>query len=817
MDTLLYDLRYALRQLVRSPGFAFVAVLTLALGIGANTALFTMAEAVLARPLPGVHRVETLYWLAPVGVRGGRTLMMSYPDYVDYRDRSGVFSDLAAFEGTRFSLSSGGEPERVRGQIVSGNFFAVLGTRMRLGRGLTADDDRTPGAHPVVVISYHLWQQRFEGDPAVIGRRLIVNGAPFTIVGVAPERFNGPAHSERNDLWVPLMMQARVYPQWPDMLTRRGAWWLQAVGRLKSSVAPAQANAAVATVAAQIAREDPAWHGDVTARLFELRSGIEPGNGAQIMAASVLAALVTGLILLIACANVANLLLSRAVARRREIAVRLSLGAGRWRVVRQLLTESMLLSAAAGALGLLLAAWATELLASQVPAPLDVAIDGSVLGFTAAAVFATGLLFGLVPAFHGTRSDVAAAIKDSITGFGTGRSRLQGTFVVAQISLSLVLLVTAGLFLHSLYKAARIQVGFDATTKVLAVSFDLGLQGYTPERADAFLREADARVAGLPGVESISFTNQVPMSSRLIGADVVLEGDERRTGTTGAGGGTPVYLSTIREGFFRTIGVPFVRGRDFSARDDASAEPVVIVSETFARRAWPGADPLGKRLSVTGADGRYLTVVGVVREALVAGVTERVLPIVYLAQRQEPRTLDLTMLVRSSRDARPLADPVRRALRALDPHLPIYGVQTLAQYRADRLTEIRLGSGLLALFGALALLLAAVGVYGVMAFSVSQRTREVGVRVALGALQHQVVRVFLREGMRLTAVGIAIGLALATVVAKVLSSTFFGITAGDAVTFGAVAVLLSVVALAACWVPARRAASVDPMQALRYE
>ncbi|MFN2566031.1 MAG: ABC transporter permease [Gemmatimonadaceae bacterium] len=817
MDTLVQDLRYAVRQLTRSPGFTLVAVATLALGIGANTALFTMAEAVLARPLPGVSANERLVWLAPINARGGRALMMSYPDYVDYRDRSGVFADLAAFEGTRFSLSTGGEPERVRGQIVSGNFFSVLGTPMQLGRGLTAEDDRTPGAHPVVVISHGLWQRRFEGDPTVIGRRLLVNGAPFTVVGVAPERFNGPTHAEPNDLWMPITMQARAYPQSPDMLSRRGTWWLQAVGRLKPTVVPQQANAAVAAVAAQIAREDSSAHRDVTARVVPLRSGMDPGDGADVWPVAALAAVVTGLILLIACANVSNLLLGRAIARRREIGVRLSLGAGRWRIVRQLLTESVLLAAVAGALGLLVGAWGTDLLASQVPAPLDVAIDGRVLAFTAATVFATALLFGLVPAIHGTRSDVAAAIKDSTTGFGARRSRLQGGFVVAQLSLSLVLLTTAGLFLHSLYKGARIEVGFDATTRVLAASFDLGLQGYTPERADAFLREVTSRASALPGVSSVSLTNQVPMGERVIGGDVMLEGEEALPQGAGEDGARAVQLTTVRENFFRTVGIPLVRGRDFTDRDDARAERVVIVSEALARRLWPDADPVGKRLSLGGARGPYLTVVGVVREALVSGLGMRPRPVVYLPQRQEPRTLDLTLLVQSTTDAHPLADPIRRALRALDPHLPIYGVQTLAQYRSDRMGELRLGSGLLALFGGLALVLATVGVYAVMAFSVNQRTREVGVRVALGALQHQVVRLFLGEGMRLAAVGIAIGLALSTLVAKAVASAFFGISAGDAVTFSAVAALLALVAVAACWIPARRAARVDPMTALRYE
>jgi predicted permease len=814
---MLNDLRFALRQLLRSPGFTLVAVVTLALGIGANTALFTMAEAILARPLPGVRASDRLVWLAPVDARGGQTLNLAYPDYVDYRDHSGVFAELAAFETTQFSLSTGGEPARVRGQIVSGNFFSVLGTPMHLGRGLTAQDDRTPGAHPVVVISHDLWQRRLDGDPAVIGRRLIVNGAPFTIVGVAPERFNGPSHAERNDLWVPIMMQAHAYPQWPDMLTRRGTWWLQGIGRLKPGVAPAQANAAVAAIAARIAREDSAGHGDVTARIFALRSGMEPGEGDDVLPVGVLAVVVTGLILLIACANVSNLLLARAVARRREIGVRLSLGAGRWRIVRQLLTESVMLAAAAGALGLLLGAWATDLLAARVPAPLDVAIDVRVLAFTIGAMLVTTALFGLVPAIHGTRSDVASAIKESATGFGRRRSRLQRGFVVAQLSLSLVLLTTAGLFLHTLYKAARVAVGFDATTRVLAASFDLGLQGYTPERAEAFLREVSTRVAGFPGVTSISFTNQVPMSNRRIGGEFTLEGDDAAARSTGEEGARAVYLSSVRERFFRTVGIPFVRGRDFTPHDDARAQPVVIVSEDLARRAWPNADPLGKRLSLNGPRGPYLTVVGVVRQALVGGLGERTRPLVYVAQRQDPRTLDLTLLVRSASDARPLAGPIRRTLRTLDAHLPVYGVQTLAQYRSDQMSELRLGSGLLACFGGLALLLATVGVYAVMAFSVSQRTREVGVRVALGALRHQVIGLFLGEGMRLAAVGIGIGLGLSLVVAKALSSAFFGITPGDGITLAGVAAILGAVAVVACWIPARRAAQVEPMQALRHE
>ena len=817
MQTLLQDLRYAARQLVRAPGFAIVAVVTLALGIGANTALFTLANAVLARPLPGVHDTDRLRWVAPVSERGGHPLNMSYLDFLDYRS-AGVFSELAAMDQAQFSISSGAEPERVRGQIVSGNFFSLLRVPMALGRGFAEEEDRTPGAHPVVVIGFDLWQRRFAGDPAIIGRTLMVNGAAFTIVGVAPERFNGPDHAERRDVWVPLMMAERALPRWPRMLESRQSWWLRAIGRLAPGVSAERADAAVATIAARIAKADSAGHHGVSARTFAMRSGMTPGDQEDVYPVAALAAIVTGLVLLIACANVSNLLLGRAVARRREIGVRLSLGAGRWRIVRQLLTESVLLAALAALLGFLLALWGVDLLVAQIPAPLDVAVDRRVLSFTAAAALFTGVVFGIVPAIHATRANLVSALKDSLIGMDASRARLQGGFAIAQISLSLVLLVTASMFLRGLYKASRIDVGFEATTRVLAMSFDLALQGYTPEQAGAFLNIVGERAAGMPGVERVSFADQVPMGERIIGNDIVIESDKPRSEARfDPVGSIGTYQYTIRPNYFATLGVALIRGRDFSASDVPSSPPVVIVSEQFARAAWKDENPVGKRLSVHGPEGPYATVIGVAREALIAGTGERNRPIIYLPQLQHPRTMDVTLLVRAHGDARVLAASLRRELALLDRTLPIYGVQTLAQYRSDRLAESRLGSGMLGGFGALALLLATVGVYAVIAFSVGQRTREIGVRVALGALQEQVVLLFVRQGLRLTLIGMAVGLALSIAVAKLLSSLFFGLAMSDIPTIVAVAAMLGLVALGACWIPARRAARVDPMQALRQE
>jgi predicted permease len=834
MDSLLQDIRFAARQLARSPGFTAIAALTLALGIGANTALYTLAHAALQRPLPGIRGADRLLWLTPVGSRGDAR-NMSYPDFVDYRSGAagpnGPFAEIASFDDMQFSLSTRGlEPERVRGSLVSGSFFSTVGASMAVGRGFLAVEDSTPGTHPVAVISYALWQRRFDGDPGVIGREILLNGAPFTVVGVTPDRFNGPDHAELRDVWVPTMMISRVYPQWPRMLEQRSTWFLRVIGRLKPGATKEGADAVVATIAKRIAATDSAGHRGITARNYEVRSGMVPGNGNDVYPVAALAAVVTGLVLLIACANVTNLLLGRAVGRRREISVRLSLGAGRTRLVRQLLTESVLLSLLATAIGAVLASWGTDFMVAQIPAPLDVSLDRSILLFTVAAAIVTGCVFGLVPALHATRGDLATAMKESLVGFDVRRSRLQRGFVVAQLSLSLVLLVTAGMFLRSLYKSAKLDFGFETTTRVLALSFDLGRQGYSPEQASRFLSTLQERVAGLPGVERLAFSDQVPLGERIVGGEIVVESKgPRDEAAFDPRSSIDSYLYTVRPGYFATLDIPLVRGRDFSADDRSGAPDVAIVSEQFARRAWPSSDAIGKRISVDGPEGPYATIIGVAREALIAGRTERARPIIYFAHLQRPRALDLTLLVRarcaeatedreSSRcNAGRLATNVRREIASLDRNLPVYGVQTLAQYRTDRLAEARLGSGLLGAFGALALLLASVGVYAVTAFTVSQRTREIGVRVALGALQNQVVALFLREGMRVTLIGTLIGLTLALALAKTLSAVFIGLSVGDVPTIVAIVALLSAVALVACWVPARRAARVDPMLALRHE
>jgi predicted permease len=816
MDILAHDLRYAFRQLARTPAFTVTAILTLAIGIGANTALFALATAMFLRPLPGVHDDGRLVWIAPIEMHNRRPSQMSYPDFLEYRDSSTVFEQAVAFANAEFSLSGGDVPVRVLGQIVGGNFFSMLGVRMARGRGFVVEEDGAPGAHPVAVISDHLWRDRFNADPGIIGRRIVLDGAPFTIVGVAPPRFAGGDLGDRlRDVWVPLAMQALITPD--VQLSNRNAWWLTAMGKLKPGVSLSQAQAAVGTIASRIAARDSAGHANVSAAVFPMHGGIEPRDAQQIAPVGALAAVATGLILLICCANVSNMLLGRAVGRRREIAVRLSLGATRGRVVRQLLTESVLLAAAASACGMILAAWATDTLTSAILPTADTSPERHTIVFAIAAAAVTGLVFGLVPALHATRGDYASALKEGALGFDRRRSRLQGALVVAQVALSLVLLVASGMFLDGLFRAARADVGFEATSHVLATSFDLGMQGYTVERAAAFVTTLEREAAALPGASDVSMTNVVPLGNTRRGMEVSLDPTDKDRAADLSSRGTDVYDNIVRPGFFRTLGITLVAGRDFASTDVIGSPGVVVVSEDFARRAWPGADPIGKHLSTSGDKGPYLTVIGVARTVLTFGLGERLRPIVYRSHLQFPDARDVTLLVRSTGDATLLAPAIRRLIRGLDPNLPIYGVESLGQYRRQRLSDMAIGSSLLGIIGALAVSLASVGLYAVVAFSVGQRNREIGIRIALGAVQRQVVRLFVRQGLRLAMVGLIIGMALSAALGRVLASAFVGVASAGIATFGAIAALVVAVTMLASWIPARRAATVDPMVALRSE
>jgi putative ABC transport system permease protein len=819
MERLLQDIRYGARQLWRAPAFTVAALATLALGIGANTALFTLGAAILFKPLGGVLQSDRLVWVSAARP-WGQPATMSYPDFQDYRAGLGNLVDLAALSaGGQFALSSGGDPERVRGEIVSGNYFSILRTPFALGRGFAPGEDSVGSPRNVVVLSYAIWQRRFNGDSGIVGKSVVVNGQPLTVIGVTARGFNGGDLELPRHVWLPMALHDVSRPDFAGTMNQRGTWWITSIGRLKPGVTRDEVESAARTVASRIASTDSATHHGISARVWSARSGLPPGSEREVYPLTVFSAVVTGLVLLIACANVSNLLLARAVSRRREIAVRLSLGASRLRLIRQLLTESVLLAVAAGVVGLLIAYWGTDWLISSgvFPLMIDVKPDGMIIAFVMSAAALAAMLFGLVPALESTRVDLARSVKDGAQGRDPRRARLQNAFVITQISLSLALLTTSGLFLRSMYKARTVDIGFEASSQVLALSFDLGLQRYSDERANAFIASLQERTSGMPGVEGVSFTDVSPLGNRYISTEIIVEGRDT-TAAAGREAVSPVVgQSSLRPGYFEILGMKLVRGRDFTTRDDKTATPVIIISERTAREFWPNQDALGKRVSVRGDKGPFLTVVGVVSDVMLGGPTESLRPVVYVPQLQYPDTKALTMIVRTNGEPGPLAEGLRREIKAMDPNLPIYDVRTMAELKQLKLSDRMNGATILGGFGGLALLLASIGVYGVMAFSVIQRTKEIGIRVALGARRRDVISLFVGRGMRLTAIGVAIGIALSLAMSRLLQGMLFGLTPTDAVTFAGVAALLGVVALVASWLPARRAARVEPMQALRYE
>jgi len=822
VDTLLQDLRYAVRTLLKSPGFTAVAVLTLGLGVGANTAVFTLVNAALFRSPPGA-RPHELVWLAATrdfpdqpGRPRSYQRRFSLPEYRDYAAGTTAFTGLTAYQDVALALGSGGEPERINGMMVSGNYFQVLGLVPAAGRFFAAEEDGAPGAHPVVVLSHRLWRRRFGSAPGVVGSDITVNGRHFLVVGVAPAGFVGIQLGEPAELFVPLAMVGVAMPRSAYLLEQRNADWLQIVGRLKPGVTVAAAGAEVATFAARLAQEYPEALAATSAEVTPLSGGLDPSNRGEALPILLLLMAVPAVVLLIACANVANLLLARAAGRRREIGIRLALGATRWRLLRQLLTESVLLALCAGAVGMLLSFWLNDVLlaVSHAPAEIELALkpDLRVFAFTIAIAAATGVLFGLAPALGATRPDVVPALKEEGIALGrrVRRSRLTGAFVVAQVALSLILLVTAGLFLRSLDKALDVNPGFDPVNRI-SLSFDLGIQGYTDRQRGTFYARLLERVRALPGVEATSLASPLPLSGRMVGTAVSLEGVDPDAG------GVPVSFSAIAPQYFTTLGIPLVRGRDFAASDGAGAPLVVIVNETLARRLWPDQDPLGRRLRMYGRTEPYREVIGVAKDGKYDELTESPRNFLYLPERQRADLSDIALVAKTAGDPRPLAGALIAAVHELDPTLPIFRIETLEQSLVNRLDKVRGASSLLGVFGTLALLLAALGLYGVMAYAVTQRTREIGIRVALGAGQRDVLRQFVGEGFRLAVVGVMIGLALSVALTRVIARFLYGVTATDAATFAAGAAVLCVVALAASWFPARRAARVDPMVALRAE
>ena len=819
------DLRYALRQLLKNPGFSAVAVLTLALGIGANTAIFSLVDAVLLRPLSGVEDPERLVAVYTSDYSSTRYGSSSYPDYVDYRDRNEVFSGLAAYVDTSINLSLGNGTERTQATIVSGNYFPVLGVKTRLGRPLLPEDDKHLGAHPVGVVSYEAWQRRFGADPSLVGKMVLLNNHTFTLVGVIAEGFRGTNLRSVPEVWVPMSMLTQLDPsRTPQILERRGTRWLSLVGCLKPRVKIEQAQAGIDMIGAQLAQAFPETNrGTLQVPDKPRPVSLIPASVAMIaprmrdltQRVSQLSMVVVGFVLLIACANVANLLLARAHRRKKEIAMRFALGAKRSRIIRQMLTESLLLFLVGGGVGLLFALWLSDLLLSTNLfasfVGLTLGPDIRVLSFTLLISVLAGLVFGLVPALQGSRWDLLPALKvvQPKGGYLSPKYGVHNLLVVFQVALSLVLLVGAGLFLRSLQNAYATDLGFSAH-KALLVSLELPRPGYDEARTREFCQQVRERVAALPGVGAVSLADSIPVDPQGSRTGVGIEGYTPRTGED-----MELNFNVVDHNFLEAMGVSLLRGRNFTEQDGMSSPRVTMVNEVMAGKYWPGQDPVGRRVKLGRNQESSLEIVGVVKTGKYRNLREDPMPYMYLPFGQNRSRM--TLLVRTVGNPETLLPAVRSEVQHLDKSLPLFDIKTLDYHLGRALAQERTNAQLVGLFSVLALILAAVGVYGVMSHAVTQRTHEIGVRMALGAHSHDVMRLVVGYGMRLSILGLVIGLVGALSLTRFISSLLFQVKASDPTTFIAVALLLGAVALLACWLPARRAAKVDPVVALKYE
>ncbi len=826
MGNLWQDVRYAARMLAKAPAFTAVAILSLALGIGANSAIFGIMDAVLLKLLP-VRSPEELVVVGWATARGSG-YGFSHPLYEGLRKEGASLVDMAGHGSVALSLSAGGQSERVMGEIVSGNYFSMLGVQPIAGRLFTTDDDRTPGAHPVAVVSHGFWQRRFGGDPGLIGRQIVLNSHLFTVIGVTPPAFSGTEVGMAPEVRVPMMMQRQVEPGW-DALFRYDRTWLSVMGRLKPGVSRQQAEAGLDTAyrrALQAAVESFPANSRERLRNAFLEQRLRLVEGSQgrstlrtmmTQPLEVLAAVVA-LVLLIACSNLAGLLLVRGAARQREISVRLALGASRGRLVRQLLTESLLLSLAGGVFGLLLAFWMGSVLPRFLPpAPfplrVDVTPDWRLIAFTFGVSVLTGILCGVLPAWQSTRPDLTSGLKAETagsTGPARGRLVLRKILVVSQVALSLLLLAGAGLLIRTLRNLEALDPGF-ARERILMAALDPSMQGYKDPDTMAFYERLLERVAALPGVRSASLARANVLGFGGMRRTMAVEGYQPRPDED-----MNMHVNFVAPRYLETMGIRLLAGREFTAQDRAGAPRVAIVNETMARRYWPGQNPVGRRVGTLPGSLPDIEVVGLSRDAKYRSLRQEVPPTVYLSYLQE-RPGEMSLHVRAATDAGALTSAIRSEVQAMDRNMPIYNVRTMEQQVEASLAQERLMSVVTGFFAALALLLAGIGLYGVVAYSAARRTREIGIRMALGAQKASVVTLVLREGLRLVGIGLLIGLGAAVVATRFLSTLLYGVSPTDPATFAVVALILGAVALLAGWLPARRAARVDPASCLRYE
>jgi putative ABC transport system permease protein len=802
------DLRYGIRTMLKNPAFTLVAVAALALGIGANTAIFSVVNSILLRPLP-FKEPERLLTVSHAYPKLNLIAPVSPPGFMDYRARTDVFEMSAASAGGSFNLTGEGEPERIQARAVSASFFPTLGVEAALGRTFLQEEDQ-PGHEHVVVLSHGLWQRRFGADPGVIGKTIMLDSEAYVVVGVMPASFRLYG---QDDAWAPLALTAEQMSP-----NRRRAEFLAMIARLKPGVSIEQAQAAMNTVASQIQQDNPqifpsdgSWGVQVKPVYEEMVEDIRPALLVLLGA--------VGFVLLIACANVANLLLARATARRKEIAIRTALGASRWRLVRQLLTESVLMAIVGGGLGLLLAVWGVDVLIklnqNNIPRAREIGIDSRVLAFTFGLSLLTGILFGLIPALQASKTELTEALKEGgRTSSGSHRARFRNLLVVSEIALALVLLIGAGLMVKSFARLLHVNPGFEPQN-LLTMQVALPSTKYSePSQRAAFYQQALDKIKTLPGVQSAGAVSHLPLSGSIASGFFSIEGQQYPPGEqlphTDLRAASPQYL--------QTMGIPVLKGRYFDERDTDAAPNVAIIDETLARRYWPNEDPLGKRISFNRRENVQVwrEIVGVVGAVKHKGLDADYRGQLYFPHPQNPWG-NMYLVVRTTNEPSSMAAMVRSAIQSVDKDQPVYRVMTMETLLNESVAQRRFSMLLLTLFAVVAVVLAIVGLYGVMSYGVSQRTHEIGIRMALGAQARDVLRMVVGQGLLLALIGVGIGLVAALLLTRVMSSLLFGVSATDPFMFASIPLILAVVALLACYIPARRATKVDPMVALRYE
>jgi predicted permease len=813
MTSFWQDIRYSLRMIVKAPGYAAIAILTLALGIGANTTIFSWINSALLNPVPGISNPNEVVSLT-LG-KPGEPFGFTYPDLEAVRNGQQSFTGIAGCWFAQMSVTGKAKPERIWGMVTSANYFDVLGVRPILGRAFLPAEDEKPGGAPVAVISYRLWQTHFGANPDVLGQNIEINKHAYTIVGVTPAAFQGSQTGVRTEIWVPIMMEAQLDAR-GDLLHDHHNFWLLIFGRLKPGVSLATAQAEMTLRLKPEAKNYPEEHkGKDTVVAYPLWRN-PWGLNSFLSTLLPMLMIIASLVLLLACANVANLMLVRSIARRREIAIRMSLGAGRWRLVRQLLVESLILALAGGGVALLITFWTAGSLMkfmpdTDFPLGLTIGTDRTVMFATLVIALLAGIIFGILPALRSSRVAPITVLKeDSSSASGTlRRARLASGLVVAQISLSLLLLICAGLFIRSVRSAQQIYPGFNSHNVWIA-SYDLFTAGYSEGTGGEFDRQLVAKLEALPEVQSVSLSNRVPLGFSGGSTSVKPEGYISQPNEV-----METQAAVITPNYFNTMQIPIVKGRDFSAQDIKSSQRVAIVSEGFAERYWPHQEALGKQLNSDFTDEWY-TVVGVARDTKVKSLNETSTPFVYLPLYQYYKA-EMMINARVARDPLTVGKSIQDAVHELNSDLVMYNVNTLESQELFASFGQRVAGTFVGAFGLLALVLAAVGIYGVTAYTTRQRTHEIGIRMALGASKEDILRLVLGHGLRLTLIGLGFGLAASFALTRYLSGLLLGVTSHDALTFFSVAILLCAVSLFACFIPTRRAMRVDPMVALHYE